>query len=345
MIDERIALIGVKRGAHRQKIIGTALLMLTILLSQFFAWRSPAAANTPDNRAYLGGYMPYSAFERLPKTIRNVRGGILEIAFAPGRLALGRDKILKWIERSARAVEIYYKRFPVKKARLLIVPVAGRGVKGGQAWGHGGSAIRVTLGSDSTEADLGKDWVMVHEMVHLAWPQMHARHVWLTEGLSTYVESIARHQAGDLTAEFIWRGFAKAMHQGLPARGDRGLDFTHTWGRTYWGGALYCLLADIRIRQRTGNRFGLQDALRGIVKAGGTNETGANIAYALRTGDEVTGVDVLIKLYHEMRAAPVKPDLNKLWRDLGVVFKRGAVRFNESAPLAHIRRKINRPGG
>ena len=58
------------------------------------------------------------------------------------------------------------------------------------------------------------------------------------------------------------------MPKGLPAAGDRGLDYTPTWGRTYWGGALFCLLADIDIRKRTSNRFGLQDALRAIVAAG-----------------------------------------------------------------------------
>ena len=42
--------------------------------------------------------------------------------------------------------------------------------------------------------------------------------------------------------------------------GGFGLDNTHTWGRTYWGGAMFCLLADVEIRRRTHNRRGLQDA-------------------------------------------------------------------------------------
>ena len=51
---------------------------------------------------------------------------------------------------------------------------------------------------------------------------------------------------------------------------DRGLDRTRTWGRTYWGGALFCLMADVEIRKQTGNRVGLQDALRTILSAGGS---------------------------------------------------------------------------
>ena len=116
---------------------------------------------------------------------------------------------------------------------------------------------------------------------------------------------------------------------------------TRLW--TYWGGALFAMLADIKIRRATDNRFGLQDALRAVVNAGGNNETGANIGFALKTGDQATGVHVLQELYQEMRDKAVKPDLKKLWRDLGVQLKGNVVRFEEKAPLAHVRRMINHP--
>jgi len=60
--------------------------------------------------------------------------------------------------------------------------------------------------------------------------------------------------------------------EGLPQAGDQGLDNTGTWGRKYWGGAMFCLLADIEIRKRTNNRRGLQDAMRGVLAAGGSHE-------------------------------------------------------------------------
>jgi predicted metalloprotease with PDZ domain len=126
----------------------------------------------------------------------------------------------------------------------------------------------------------------------------------------------------------------------LPRREDRGLDFTPTWGRTYWGGALFCLLADIEIRKRTGNRKGLEDALRAILAAGGTIETEWPLTKALRIGDEATGVPVLSELYEKMKASPYPVDLNALWKELGVERKEGLIRFNDSAPLGAIRRAI-----
>jgi len=127
---------------------------------------------------------------------------------------------------------------------------------------------------------------------------------------------------------------------GLPRSGDEGLDHTHTWGRTYWGGAMFCLLADVRIRRETDNRYGLRDALRAIVVAGGNMETTWQLTRALEVGDRAVGVPVLIQLYNEMKVTPVGPDLGLLWGKLGVEIKGPAITFNDGAPWASVRRAI-----
>ena len=159
---------------------------------------------------------------------------------------------------------------------------------------------------------------MTHEMVHLAFPSVAEAHHWIEEGSATYVEPVARARAGDLTPEKVWGDLVDGLPQGLPGPADRGLDFTPTWGRTYWGGALFCLLADIEIRKRTGNRKGLEDALRAILAAGGTVETEWPLAKALHIGDDATGVPVLSELYEKMKASPFPVDLNALWKEMGV---------------------------
>ncbi|MBW4039715.1 MAG: hypothetical protein HIU91_12770 [Acidobacteria bacterium] len=93
---------------------------------------------------------------------------------------------------------------------------------------------------------------------------------WLEEGIATYVEPVARVQARELTPQRVWGDMIEGMVHGEPEAGDLGLDRTHTWGRIYWGGALFCLIADVEIHKNTDNKLGLQDALRGIVNAGGT---------------------------------------------------------------------------
>jgi len=46
---------------------------------------------------------------------------------------------------------------------------------------------------------------------------------------------------------------------------------TRTLGENLLGGALFCLLADVEIRRQTNNAKGLENALRGILDAGGTS--------------------------------------------------------------------------
>lgn len=317
---------------------GTYFLALTVLLA---IWAPPPSIA----QSFTGEYMPYDAFDRLPATSIKFGEAVLKVGFAPGELALSRQAIFRWIKMSARAVAVYYGRFPVERARILIVPVPGRGVSGGQAFGHRGAAIRLLVGAESTEEDLARDWKAVHEMVHLALPDVDEQHLWLAEGLAVYVESIARVQAGDLTEAKIWGEFARDMPKGLPTTGDRGLDFTHTWGRTYWGGAIFCLEADVEIRRRTDNRLGLQDALRGILAAGGNHEQYWPIEQILRIADAATGTSALADLYGKARARAVVADLDGLWRDLGIATGGGLAKFDDAAKLAEIRKAITAAPG
>jgi len=315
------------------------VIALAVALAVVFASAFPFLADA-QSEFMRGDRMPYDAFDKLPKTDLDVPGGVIHVGFAPGEIALPKEKVLDWVKASAKAAATYYGRFPVNELKLLIVPVNGPRVRGGTTWAYRGAAIRVLLGRDSSESDLRRDWVMVHEMVHLALPDMAERHAWLSEGLAVYIEPIARVQAGDLTAAEIWQAMMRDMPQGLPEAGDRGLDYTDTWARKYWGGAMFCLLADVEIRKATGNKFGLQDAMRGVISAGGNHEQDWPIGRVLATADKAIGVDVLTRLHNEMGAKPVTPDLAALWRDLGLRPRGEALEFDDSAPLAAIRRAI-----
>ena len=141
----------------------------------------------------------------------------------------------------------------------------------------------------------------------------------------------------------MWAEELRAMPQGLPQEGDRGLDHTHSWARTYWGGAMFCLLADVEIHERTHNARGLQDALRAILAASGGLAAHWPIERVLRAGDAAVGVDTLEKLYARHAGAPVAPDLPGLWQALGIEAAGGTVRLDEGAPLAAVRRAILKP--
>ena len=97
---------------------------------------------------------------------------------------------------------------------------------------------------------------------------------------------------------------------------------------------------DVRIREQTKNRMGLEDALNGILKAGGSINDDWDIEKTLTTADKATGTNVLMNLYRETRDKPAPVDLDQLWQKLGIAVKDGKVVYNDKAPEANIRKAI-----
>jgi hypothetical protein len=251
-----------------------------------------------------------------------------------------KDMLLDWAVYSAKTVTHYYGRFPVDSLRIKVQVTGGHAVRFGQAFGGNSPFVRVVVGELFTPEDLRRDWIMVHEMVHLAMADMPVANRWWLEGLATYVESIARAQKQHLSEEFIWRNFIERMPQGLPKNGDRGLDHTPTWGRTYWGGAMFCLLADVEIRKLTDNRKSLRDALRGVLDSGYSMQTSATPMQIFEAADRAIGVEVLVPMYQRMKADPYPVDLEQLWRELGVVVENDTIVYDNEAPLKHVRKAL-----
>jgi hypothetical protein len=264
----------------------------------------------------------------------------LDVQLPSGAFELGDAPILAWVESSARATAQYFGGFPAPRPTIEIHVGDGSGVGYGTANGFDGQRIDITVGKHVSKAALSDDWVLTHEMVHLGFPTLARRHHWMEEGLATYVEPFARARIGTLDRRKVWGDLVAGLPQGLPQKGDHGLDHTPTWGRTYWGGCLFYLLADIETRKQSGNAKGLEHALRAIVAAGGTIGNDWTIDKVISVGDGATGTKALRTTYDRMKDRPAPVDLDALWKQLGVVVQGGSVTFDDAAPLAKIRRAI-----
>jgi len=272
-------------------------------------------------------------------------GATIDLTLKGDTQQISQAILLNWINRAAEAVCTYYGRYPVSHVALNVYVHGQAGVHGGVTHpAENGARIRISVGPGTTQSQFDDDWMLTHEMIHPAFPYMSDKHHWIEEGISVYVEPIARAQAGQISAMQVWHDVVRDMPQGEPEAGDQGLDHTHTWGRTYWGGAMFCLLADVRIREQTHNRNGLQDALRGIRDAGGNIDEDWPIERAFTAGDQATGTTVLMDLYREMRDKPAPVDLDALWQKLGIQRKGdGSIVLISNAPLADIREAITKP--
>ena len=273
----------------------------------------------------------------------NIKSSTINLMFAPEasdkHFTLGHQKIVQWIEKSANAVADYFEQFPVKNLNFSINPGSGSRING-TAYHSSTPLIVLSIRTDITEKQLQKDWVLVHEMVHLAFPPMRRKHGWAEEGLATYVEPLVRVRAGMMTEEDVWRWLIKGMPNGIPKYGDKGLDNTSSWGMKYWGGAIYFLLADIEIHETTKNKYGLEHALRAINKAGGSMalENTWPITKALSIGDKAIETNTLTSLYNEMKGKSFDPELKKIWKKYGVSLKNDQIIFDKNS--SELRREI-----
>lgn len=260
-----------------------------------------------------------------------------------GEFTLTDQDISRYVQHGADAIVRYFGKFPMSQITVELQPARGNDVMFGRTKPIHGATITLFVGRETTAATLDDDWTLTHEMTHVAFPATKEDDTdWLGEGMATYVEPIARAQAGNLTPEYVWNEFVMRMPRGEPQQGEGGLNHiqAHAFRRMYWGGAMFFLVADIETRRANGDKKGMQDAFRYIMKDKGTITYQWPIDMILREGDEATGTHVLEHLYAEWKDRPVEVDLPSFWKSLGIEKSGNSVVFHDDAPDASIRKSI-----
>ncbi len=316
-------------GVFRQGMVRAILLLALALATIGVTWTAAQAQSSQRAPPKITGELRHA-------------GGVIRLTYEPEQLPnVEADALLDWVRKSATAISVYFGRFPVALADITIKARSGEIAVGGRAWSDTVPRISITLNRRIGNRELARDSVLVHELAHLAIPDLDERHLWLHEGIATYVEFVARAQAGFTSPRQMWAEFVREMPAGVPnERANRGLDGVTSIDRVYWGGALFCLLADIEIRRETDNRYGLQDALRGLQAAGGDLSKTWSLARILSTADAATGTRVMRNLYRRHGARAAEIDLDDIWRELGIVVRGRQLRFDNAARLAKIRLAI-----
>ncbi len=287
---------------------------------------------------------PYSGFGRFRSERLAAGAGVIHLSVSLGARGLGvSDEDLRaTVLRASSVVSGYFGRFPVPELSLIVLPIAGSQIFGMQL-GNGGASVLLFIGRDLRATELAADWVIVHELLHLGFPTLQRRHLWLAEGLATYQGPIARARAGLIAPAEVWRAFVAGMPNGQAEGADGGLDGTSSWGRTYWGGAAFFLLLDLQIRQRSAGRLSLDDVARAILNAGGNTGARWSVERTLSAGDSTLYEPSFSELYGEHAHGSVRVDLAALWQKLGVQRAGDDVTLDDSAEWAELRRAVTGP--
>jgi predicted metalloprotease with PDZ domain len=299
----------------------------------------------------LGGYVlrarelveaSYTAFGELRVNRIDVPGASLDVVLLGQPLKMGDAAVLAWMKDAASCVARLYGTFP-SQATLFVLPVKGRDeVVFGRVMSLAGGSVVLLFGAETSAASAHADWVVVHELSHLGMASLVGEAHWLEEGLATYYEPILRERAGWMSEEELWAHFAHQMPRGQRKPGDpASLEAREDIDSTYWGGALFCLLADLRIRATSRGTKSLDDVMRAVHERLGDATHGTGLADFIRVGDEATGTDALAQVHAHFAVAGEPVDLAVTWQALGVVpGANGDVTLRDDAPLAWVRRAI-----
>jgi hypothetical protein len=264
----------------------------------------------------------------------------IDLVIVGDSIASSREELTKWVATSARASAEFWRGFPIERPLLILIPADGNKVMDGRVESTGGVTIVVEVGHETDPADLYQDWILIHEMLHLGSPYISDTGAWLNEGTATFYEPIVRMRAGWKTREEVWKEWIEWMPNGLRAMGEVGLAEAEGGG-IYWGGALFLLLAEIEVRQRTDLVLGVEDCLRAVRDAGGTTDANwTTFKFAEFCDESLGGITVRNLLVNHLRPGE-PPDLDALWAELGVSMDdEGTIHFDDSTPLAAVRDAI-----
>ena len=289
-----------------------------------------------------GGWV---AVGKRPPVVRTVAGARLEIAVLGA--AASADRFVRWVEEAARTVAtVSGGAFPTKRAQVVVAALPGRERPVfGECQRAGGPSVILLVGRESTDATLGEDWMAPHELFHAGVPRIHPRTPWLAEGLATYFSAVARARAGKIDRTRLWRmllaGARDADGDGSLGAASASLGRHHDYDRVYWGGAAVALLMDLSLR-RAGVRGGLPARLEALRRATHDAMDVVTPEHALRILDGGLGVLGPILELHVAGAVSPRVALDTLWRPLGVSADGDGARLDDRAPLAPLRRAIDR---
>ena len=286
----------------------------------------------------------FHTFGARRRTLTHAQGS-LELAILPGGDPGDDDRLAAWIRTAWEELLTCAPTFPAKRLAVTLVPVRGsRRIGFGQLLHSRPPTIAIEVGTAVGDETLREDWVAVHELSHALHPRFEPHTPWLSEGLATYWQVVARIRSGRFTPARGWQHLAWGVRTGRRRAGGRSLEQLsarmhqwHAYRAVYWGGTLVALELDLAIRQASDGARSLDDALAAL-RAGGRPASLDALAAAV---DAAAGRPVYAEVTQALlRGGPALADGPQRLKALGIVEGDGLARLDDAAPGAALRRAL-----
>ena len=228
-----------------------------------------------------GGRLHHCWLERtrirapLPIHPGSARNAASNCSSTMARLAIAQERsspeLRAWVERATNAIHAYYGHFPVQHARITVERVNGSGVQWARTFAYSGAHVRVGVGNDTSASQFESDWMLTHEFVHLALPEL-ADRARLAAGRRRDLRRADCSRPRRTAVSRARMGGVRAGNaEGLPGPKDRGLDSHVDLGHAPTGAAR-CSAWSPTSRSASAPTIAsaCSDALRAILEDGGT---------------------------------------------------------------------------
>ncbi len=292
---------------------------------------------------------------RFPHPTLRVPGGDLRVAVLEGPgLPVDEHKILEWLRVAAADVASVGGRFPNPDLQVIVQAVRSRGrspVPFGYVIRDGGEAVRFFVDGSRPVGDFHDDWTATHEFAHLLLPYVRSREKWVSEGFASYYQNVLLARRGAYTPTDAWgrliRSFERADRIDEPPRLDRlhQRSFRDVRMLVYWAGAAMALMADVELRSRTEGRQNLDTVLGALGRCCLPSDHTWTAGTLFSRLDALADADVFVPLFETFMAERGMPDLEALYRDLGIDSSSGDVRLLPEGRLVPVREAIMQRNG
>lgn len=260
--------------------------------------------------------------------------------------------LLSWIEFLSDNLAQVFGHWPRNHWQVSIEPASAAGddpIPWAQV--HRGKPDRVEFftTSSATQEQLKDAWTGYHEFAHLLIPYRGWGDAWFSEGLASYYQNLLRARAGVLSARQVWqklyegyqRGVADSRLDGqtLESVSDN-LRKNGAFMRVYWSGAWYFLVADTRLRQMSGGRRTLDQALERLNDC--CADQRLSVPQIVGKLDKLNDVHLFRPLYQQAIATTQIPSYIPPFRELGIAIVNDQLSFKQHGAAAMLRRQIIR---
>jgi hypothetical protein len=177
-------------------------------------------------------------------------------------------------------------------------------------------------------------------------PYITRDHRWISEGFAQYYQNVLLTKSGAYDEVYAWQKIYDGLERGRQSRpelspNEAAIDGARSGGmKVYWAGAALALIADVRLRERSGGAEGLNDVLGRFQECCLPSReiwSGPELFAKL---DTFVSEPLFLPLYKRYADTAGFPDTSDVLARLGVSISGGKVSLKRNAELRTIRDSI-----